>query len=263
MGEEPPKPTSTPTGVVFLSYASKDAEAAGHGYFRPTVVPLAIVVSLAAAALAGCYYGNRPLTYPSPVPTHGERIVYPPVDARGSGLTGFQQLCGERWIPAASGPTRGAVAFDSDGLQLCFMSPLVAGHRGEFSCMATAFNHVASHGNLIFHVFVLGSNLDVSRATATLEVGGSTSSAASESEDSPIGSSADMPGAVLINPQAVPRRRIYSLPRKRLTFHFPQPCDPFAHYQLTLGGITRNGAVVPIPPVRFEPFKEWRPMLVD
>jgi hypothetical protein len=32
---------------------------------------------------------------------------------------------------------------------------------------------------------------------------------------------------------------------------------------LTLGGIARNGAVVPIPPVRFEPFKEWRPMLVD
>lgn len=263
MAEDSPKPAGTPTRAASRSYASKDAEAAAHGYLRPIVVPLVIVASLAAAALAGCYYGNRPLTYPSPAPTQGERIVYPPVHAGGAGLTGFQQLCGERWIPAASGPTRGAVAFDSDGLQLCFMSPQAADHRGEFSCMATAFNHVASRGNVIFHVFVLGSNLDVSRATATLEVGGSTSSAASESEDSPIGSSADMPGAVLINPQAVARWRIYSLPRNKLTFRFPQPCDPFAHYQLTLGGIAQNGAAVPIPRVRFEPFKEWRPMLVD
>ena len=28
MGEESPKPASTPTGAVFLSYASQDAEAA-------------------------------------------------------------------------------------------------------------------------------------------------------------------------------------------------------------------------------------------
>jgi hypothetical protein len=230
---------------------------ARSGCFRPLVVPLV------AVALGGCYYGNRPLTYPSPAPTQGERIVYPAVDPRGAGLSDFQQLCGERWIPAASGPTHSAVAFDSDGLQLCFMSPRVAGDRGEFSCMATAFDHVASTGNLIFHVFVLGSNLDLSKASATLEVGGSASSTAAEAEDSPIGGSADMPGAVLINPQAAPQWRIYSLPRKRLTFRFLQSCDPHAHYLLTLGGIARQGTVVPIPPVRFEPFKEWRPMLVD
>lgn len=134
---------------------------------------LAILLSLTVGGLAGCYYGNRPLTYPSPAPTQGERIVYPPVDPRGLGLSGFDQLCGERWIPAASGPTRSAVAFDSDGLQLCFMSPMVVGHTREFSCMATAFDHVASRGNLRFRVFVLGSNLDLSHASATLEVGGS------------------------------------------------------------------------------------------
>lgn len=88
-------------------------------------------------------------------------------------------------------------------------------------------------------------------------------SAAAESEDSPIAASVDMPGAVLINPQAAPDSRMYSLPRKKLTFRFPQPCDPFAHYELTVGGIARDGTVVPVPPVRFEPFKEWRPMLVD
>ena len=249
--------------MVFLNYASRDAEAAGHGYLRPLIVPLVIVVSLAAAVLAGCYYGNRPLTYPSPAPTQGERIVYPPVDPRGAGLSGFDQLCGERWTPAVSGPTRSAVGFDSNGLQLCFMSPMVADRRGESSCMATAFDHVASRGSLIFHVFILGSNLDVSKASATLEVGGGASSAAAEVENSPFIGSADMPNAVLLNPQAAPRWRMYSLPRKKLTFRFPQPCDPFAHYQLTLGGIARDGAVVPIPPVRFEPFKEWRPMLVD
>jgi hypothetical protein len=155
------------------------------------------------------------------------------------------------------------VAFDRDGLHLCFMSPLVAGHGGEFSCMATAFDHVASRGSLIFHVFVLGNNLDLSTANATLEVGGSTSSAVAESEDRPIGGSSDMPGAVLINPQAAQQWRVYSLPRKKLTFRFPQPCDPHAHYLLTLGGIAREGTVVPIPPVRFESFKEWRPMLLD
>jgi hypothetical protein len=181
---------TTPSGAVFLSYASKDAEEAGHGYLRPLVVPLVIVVSLAAAALAGCYYGNWPLTYPSPAPTQGERIVYPPVDPRGAGLSGFDQLCGERWTPAVSGPTRSAVGFDSNGLQLCFMSPMVAGHRGEFngefSCMATALDHVASRGSLIFHVFMLGSNLDLSKASATLEVGGGASSAAAEVENSPF-----------------------------------------------------------------------------
>jgi hypothetical protein len=170
------------------------------------------------------------------------------VDPRGAGLTDFQQLCGERWTPAASGPTRSAVAFESDGLQLCFMSPLVAGKRGEFSCMATAFDHVASRGNLIFHVFVLGSNLDLSRASATLEVGGATSSAAAESEGSPIGSSADMPGAVLVNPQAAPQWRMYSLPRRKLTFRFPQPCDPHAHY---LGTATANGPLPSMAAGRF------------
>jgi hypothetical protein len=263
MGEESPNFKTTPSGAVFPSHAPKNAAAARHGYLRALVVPLVLVVSLAAVALAGCYYGNRPLTYPSPAPTQGERIVYPPVDPRGAGLSDFDQLCGERWTPAASGPTRSAVAFDSDGLQLCFMSPMVAGHRGEFSCIATAFDHVASRAGLIFHVFMLGSNLDLSNASATLEVGGGASSVAAEVENSPIGGSADMPGAVLVNPQAAPRWRMYSLPRKKLTFRFPQPCDPFAHYQLTLGGIARDGAVVPIPPVRFEPFKEWRPMLVD
>ncbi len=223
------------------------------------------VALLAAVALSGCYYGNRPLTYPSPVPTQGERIVYPPPDTHGAGLTlsNFQQLCGERWTPVASGPTRSAVAFESDGLQLCFMSPLVAGANAEFTCMATAFDHVASRGDLIFHVFVLGSNLDLSRASATLEAGGRTTTAAGESVRMPIGGSTDMPGAVLINPQAAPQWRMYSLPRQRLAFRFDQPCDPHAHYVLTLDNIVRDGAVVPIPAVRCEPFKEWRPMLLD
>lgn len=235
-----------------------------HGRLR--LVGLAVAVSMAAVALVGCYYGNRPLTYPSPAPTQGERIVYPPADPadpHSAGLNGFQQLCGQRWMPAAAGPTHSAVAFDSDGLQLCFMSPVVANHRGEFTCLATAYDHVAQRGNLVFHVFVLGSNLDLSRATATLEVGASSSSAVAESEDMPVGSSASMPGAVLLNPQAAPRWQIYSLPRKRLTFRFPQPCNPLAQYLLTLGGISREGAVVQIPPVRFQPFKEWRPILLD
>ena len=48
-----------------------------------------------------------------------------------------------------------------------------------------------------------------------------------------------------------------------LTFHFDQPCDPHARYVLAMSGILNNGAEVKVPPVKFEPFREWRPILVE
>ena len=50
MGEESPKPASTPTGAVFLSYASQDGEAGpGDLKIREQIRTCAILVSIVSA----------------------------------------------------------------------------------------------------------------------------------------------------------------------------------------------------------------------
>lgn len=127
-------------------------------------------------------------------------------------------------------------------------------------CFAAAFNHIPEKGDLIFQVLVLGHDLDLSHARALLEVNGNSPSvAAGELTDAPIGASAQDRDAHLGRLYGA----LYSLPRKRLLFRFEQPCDPFARYVLTLGGIKAAGTMIEPPPVAFEPYKEWRPIPFD
>jgi hypothetical protein len=207
-------------------------------------------------ALQGCYSIRVPVTYLSPVATEGDRIVYPPPNNRGYGFSGFQSLCPAIVMPVDAQPTRVAVAFEISGVQLCFRSP---GHTQK--CAAGALDHAPKGGSLIFQVLVLGRDLDLSNVRGLLEVNGRTSSALPDVTNSLIGASAHDPDAQLGSPD--PQGRLYTLPRKELSFRFDQPCDLQAHYALSVEGMRSNGTLLEFAPVRFEPRKEWRPVPFD
>ena len=89
--------------------------------------------------------------------------------------------------------------------------------------------------------------------------GKTSASEAAETADAPIGASARDQDAYL--------GKLYgglsTLPRKKLIFRFDQGCDPCAHYVLNVSGIKNNGVAIELPPVTFEPRKEWRPIPFD
>ena len=232
---------------------------------RPTVAITAFIASLLAYTLQGCVYAKRPLNYLSPVVRQGERVTYPPTDNRGYGFSAFESYCPGFFMPAAAAPTRLAVSFKTHDILLCFRSPYVAsspnGKRPKL-CSATSLQPSVNKGELVFTVLILGRDVDLSGARGVLEVSGRTTTATgAESAIAPIGASVHDPDADLGTPE--PRGVWVSLAIKELTFRFDQPCDPFERYVFVVSGLKQKGSALEVPPVTFEPYKEWRPIPFD
>ena len=221
-----------------------------------------VVVGLTAVSifqLAGCYLGPRRVTYPSPKPLSGERVVYPgefaTVDAQiAAGVIGFASLCG----PHERGSTRSAVAFMSRGVQLCFYTPN-AGDR--LTCMSVY--GIGRHGPLNFEMYVSGAGVELNDPRATLNSSGQSLVSTAEIRDATYAGGLEEapPGAKPIIPGAP--HLIYSIARKELVFRFDLPCDPNTHYQLSVAGIMVKGREIQVPPIDFDPHSEWRQTGLD
>jgi hypothetical protein len=210
--------------------------------------------------LAGCYLGERSLTYPSPHPSGGDRVIYPGefvgvTQQTAAGVSEFASICRRT---RATGPTRDAVAFVIEGVELCFLTPSVDDNH---LCVSAQGN--APGGSLIFHAFVSGEGVAVGALRATLRVNGESAKAAGEVRSAPYASSAKNapPDAKPLNPGAA--YLLYSVSRQELAFRFDRSCDPSAHFRLAVSGITVHGHEVDVPPVDFDPYTEWRPIYVD
>jgi hypothetical protein len=209
----------------------------------------------AVLSLTGCYLGPQHLSYPTPVPSGGDRIVYAGdyrtiESQKAAGITGFESLC----VSAS----HTSAAMTVGGVHLCFTTPMAS---PCLTCMNV--NGFTRRGLLDFTIYVGGIGVALNSPRARLDLNGQTASAAaavrdagyaSGPEEAPPGTKPLIPGAQVL---------IYPAWREQLNFHFDWPCDPAARYRLTLTGITLDGREVAVPPVDFEPYDEWVQTYVD
>jgi len=227
---------------------------------------------LLALQLGGCYLGHSPVTYPSPAPLNGDEIIYPSAEpnklsqSARANRYGFESLCHQYGVPVGSAPTRNAVAFASEGVRYCFFSPEVAQRKyASVFCAAAAFDHLPDEakGYLIFRVRVGGTGVVLSDPQATLVVHSQTLHASGVVKTSSyVGYESEAPlGAEpIFHTGTVP---MYSVAGFEISYQFEYMCDPMSSYELTITGIRSSGHPVEVPAVRFEPTKEWRPVLLD
>ncbi len=229
-----------------------------------------VVVALAAYSsiqLQGCFLGYRTLRYPSPEPVGVAHFVYPieriaAAEPGHAGLKGFEYVC-TMYILGPGAPTRDSVAFSVEGADFCFNSPTTGGVQSNRPLCMSSFGTTLSSHPVTFQAYVSGNGVALDQPRATLEVNGNSSAAGAQVQSAPYMGTAEEapPGAKVSNPKApLPE---YEVPRWQLNFSFDQPCDPTAHYQLTITGITMHGRQVQVPPVDFSPHEESSPMVVD
>lgn len=209
--------------------------------------------------LGGCVYPPQKVTYPSPHPVGGVGVVYPGEFATVSaaisaGVKGFESLCRLR----ETGITRSSVAFKSDGVQFCVYTP-DAGN--VLTCMSVY--GIERHGPLKFEIYVSGADAVFDHLRARHETSGQSLESIAEITDAPYAGGIEEapPNAKPMYPGA--RVLLYSMPRKELVFRFSLPCDPNAHYRLSVAGLNVKGDAIQVPPVEFDPYTEWRATGLD
>ncbi len=233
--------------------------------------------ALCIAAMASAPGCAAPFTYSSPQPVLESVAV--PVGYREPGkpwaFAGIEALC----QPILQGGTRQRLAFSVAGtVGLCFRTPTTGSHTSPVN-PGVHFDEPCVRGvvggfrgsahRLLFQVYVgaIAGILGAEQAVGVLQVEGASMLASATV--TPVSFSTlpagtliggtlrwDVDGAWLGFAQAAPH---FERAGYLLTFAFQQTCNPDAHYQLALMGLTLDGSALAVPAVQFEPFREVLP----